>query len=149
MLTLPALYNRVKNLNTDEVITDSFTESTTAFEEENRKQLFEGQAKTGEITKKYKNNKYARVKNEMNPLPGLGTPDLKVTGAFYRGIRVEVSGETLNIKSTDSKGPDLEAKYKDIFGLGGVYKKEFLDTTLRPKILKKISTLTGLPINGR
>lgn len=144
-MTMQELLRRAEKLDTDKVINEAFDESTEDFAEKNREQLFTGQTKAGgKITYKYRNNKYARVKNQMNPIPGLGTPDLKVTGSFYRGIRADVSGDVIQVQSTDEKGKDLEAKYADIFGLGGEFKSSFLNDGLGPRIQQKITTLVGL-----
>ena len=80
----------------------------------------------------------------MNPLPGLGTPDLKVTGAFYSGIRVDYNSGVLTTKSSDEKADELEKKYQDIYGLGGNFKKGFIKNSLRPALNKEITSLTGL-----
>ncbi len=80
----------------------------------------------------------------MNPLPGEGVPDLFLTGEFQRQMDVEISGNVIDVISKDEKGPELEDKYQDIFGLGTNYKAKWLDTNLGPTVRKKISTFTGL-----
>lgn len=144
-MTIKGLYRKVEQIDNDKIIGNAFESTVDDLAEENKKQLFEGFDKTGEkISRKYSNNKYARVKNEMNPLPGLGVPDLKVTGAFYRGIRVDYQGGKLITASSDEKGTDLEEKYADIYGLGGEFKKEFIKNSLRPALNKEITAATGL-----
>lgn len=144
-MTIRGLYNKVKKFDTQKAIDNAFESTVDELADQNKKQLFEGYDKTGEkIKRKYRSNKYARVKNEMNPLPGLGTPDLKVTGSFYRGIRVDYSGGTLRTKSTDEKGDDLEAKYDNIYGLGGEFKKDFVNDSLRPALNSGITSAIGL-----
>jgi hypothetical protein len=54
----------------------------------------------------------------MNPLPPFRVPDLHLTGAFYGGMKLDVSGDSFTITSTDGKTPELVEKYgEDIFGL--------------------------------
>lgn len=145
MLTIKGLQRKVAVFDTDQAIDQAFTKTTGDLADENRKQLYAGFDKNGKkITPKYRRYKYAAAKYEMNPLPGLGTPDLKVTGAFYRGITVEYESGILHTESTDKKGPMLEQKYEDIFGLGGAFKKEFIDKSLRPALNKEITAGIGL-----
>jgi hypothetical protein len=143
MATLLNIIGKFQALNTDEVIEQAFIASTDGFTDEQKKQLYAGFDKDGNRLHKYQNNKYARVKNEMNPAPGLGNPDLKVTGAYYNGIKAAVSGLGYHIASSDDKGPDLEKKY-DPYGLGGDYRREFIKTTYRPKFRAEIRQKTGL-----
>lgn len=145
MATIKSLSKKIQQLNTDAVIDTAFKQSTDELAVENKKQLFEGFDNTGEkIKRKYRSNKYARVKNQMNPLPGLGVPDLKVTGSFYNGIKVDYQSGVLTTEPSDSKGADLEEKYSGIFGLGGKFKNEFINKTLRPAINTQITAATGL-----
>lgn len=68
---------------------------------------------------KYKNESYARRKNEMNSLPGYGQVDLKYTGAFQESIFVQVEGDTSFVYSADGKTTKLVENYGErIFGLG-------------------------------
>ena len=147
-MTIKGLYNGVKAMDVDLVINTAIDKSLPALVQENKKQLYAGFDKSGEkIKRKYRNNKYARVKFGMNPAPGLGTPDLFVTGAFFAGIDVEREGnDILRFGSTDEKGESLERKY-DPFGLGGDYKKEFIGKSLRPNLNIEITKATGLKFN--
>lgn len=85
----------------------------------NTDQLYAGQdAKGQKLKPSYSRVKYARAKNSMNSLPGLGNPDLKVTGKFYRGFYLTAKNGKFEFFSSDEKTDDLKAKYgSDIFGL--------------------------------
>lgn len=145
MLTISKLLSNFKALDTDSVIDNSLKETMPAFEEVQKKQLTAGlNNKGGKIAPKYKNRKYAIAKAAQNPLAGLGTPDLRLTGAFYAGLDAEVGNGVIDIISKDEKGPALESKYPDIFGLGTNFKKEYLEMDLRPLVHKKISNFVGL-----
>jgi hypothetical protein len=76
------------------------------------------------------------AKNSMNPLPGLGVPDLKLTGAFYRGFQTKVTPEAFSTSSTDEKNDALTAKY-DPFGLDQESKSEYIEK-LRPVFVKNV-----------
>jgi hypothetical protein len=143
MATIGKIATKFRALNTDEVVTAAFRTSTDGFTEEQKKQLYAGFDKEGKRLQKYRNNKYARVKNEMNPGPGLGNPDLYVTGAYFGGIKTNVQGLSLHIESSDAKGPELETKYKP-YGLGGGYKQEFIRGIYRPNFRKQVRLKTGV-----
>lgn len=85
----------------------------------NREQLMlRGQDSTGNKLRPYRSMKYARAKNQMNPAPGLGNPDLKLTGAFQRSFFVQASGSKVFLDAHDEKVEKLERKYGDkILGL--------------------------------
>lgn len=99
-----------------------------------REQLTFGETSEGGTLRKYRNPAYARKKNSMNPLPGLGNPDLKLTGSFHRGIVTKIESGKVVIKSTDEKAQGLEAAYgKDkIFGLHPETKSQLINEKLRP-----------------
>jgi hypothetical protein len=93
----------------------------------------------GEQIGKYRNPAYARRKNAMNPLPGFGIPDLKLSGAFHRQVYAETRGDKVILDSTDPKTQKLVDKYgEEIFGLNKVSKIEFIKESLRPKFLSVI-----------
>ena len=84
----------------------------------NRGRLLKGQDAQGQkITPDYSRVKYARAKNQMNQLPGIGTPDLKVTGKFYAEFYLTSQNGKFEIFSSDWKSKALSNKYGDIFGL--------------------------------
>lgn len=150
-MTPKALLNRFKKLDTDSLLTESFSETLPQLVEINKKQLYAGYGNTGKkISKKYKRAKYARVKHEMNPTPGLGTPDIFVTGEYYSELKGTMIGDDIaELHSTDEKAQFLEQKYDDILGLGGEYKSEHIRENLRPTVHEKITKHTGLKFKTR
>ena len=79
----------------------------------NRDQLKKGFDANGERLKPYKNARYASYKNTKNPLPGLGNPDLILSGSFTKSIYSEVTDTDIVLKATDRKTADLVDKYSD------------------------------------
>lgn len=77
----------------------------------NKDQLIHGQDRDDEKLHPYRSILYAIEKNNKNPLAGFGTADLNLTGAFYRGFFLSISGDSFSIDSTDSKSDDLRLKY--------------------------------------
>lgn len=97
-------------------------------------QLRHGETPTGGRLKRYRNNKYARVKNQMNPLPGLGNPDFILFGGFTSKIETERVGDTIGTHSYDQKAPYLEDRdgADNIYGLGEERHNEYVTQTLEP-----------------
>lgn len=136
MSTINQLRSRLTALNVKEVGYQSVEETKEVIAEIQREQMFQGLNAEGKKIGRYRNNKYARAKNEMNPLPGLGIPDLKLTGAFYRGFETKVTPETFSTSSTDEKNDELTAKY-DPFGLNKESKVDYAEK-LRPVFVKNV-----------
>jgi len=81
-------------------------------------QLLKGLTSKGKkISPKYKGAKYASKKNGMNSRPGMGTPDLKLSGDFHAGFIAIVNKDKYFLSSEDSQVQYLPEKYADIFGL--------------------------------
>ncbi|MBS1988755.1 hypothetical protein JST56_07255 [Candidatus Dependentiae bacterium] len=112
----------------------------------NRKQLYEkGETANGKKLKKYKNPKYARVKHQMNPLPGLGNPDFRLTGEFQESVfsDVRVDGKII-FDASDPKVEFLvERDGESIFGLQPENEKTAWADILKPPVVLKIAQLTG------
>ena len=77
-------------------------------------------------------------KNSINPRPGRGTPDLKDTGDFYRGIEARVTRQNLIMTGTDEKTEQLQFKYgEEIVGINmnkATFKEDFILPELREKV---------------
>lgn len=116
----------------------------------NQTQLFGGENNRGESFKKYRWPEYAKQKNEQNPNPGLGYPDLKLTGSFYRSFFAEVKGDNIIIDARDKKKEWLMEHYSTkskgqlIFGLIPDNKAIFIQTCFAPDVQKLIEEQTGL-----
>lgn len=137
VLEIKKRLERVK-ANLPALAQESVYESRTEFEESQKDQLFKGSDAAGNSFRQYKNSDYASMKNQANPLPGYGYPDLYLTGAFYNGIYVKVENGRVIIGSSDSKAPKLEKKYKPVFGLAHDEMRAFLYNSLKPVYQKKV-----------
>lgn len=112
--------------------------------ERNRQQMREGKGSRQNIGK-YRSSIYAKYKNAVNPLAGIGNVDLILTGAFTRGIAVTVTGEDYNIWSSDTKTEDLVTRYGgQIFGLNPKNKQEYIGQQLEVAAMEQVRRLTGL-----
>lgn len=110
-----------------------------------RGQLYQGlTGYDSPLTPSYRSLAYAEEKYEANPTPGFRNPDLLVTGAFYRGIRTDVSGSQATTYSTDSKNSKLTEKYGDgIHKLGTESKEELIVDTVKPYQIDDYIRITG------
>lgn len=114
----------------------------------NRGQLYMGYGSNDNpLSPKYRSEGYAEFKQSQNPKPGLGTPDLFLSGAFYNSLQLDVnkSQMTFTVSSKDEKAPKLERKYGEkIYGLDSENKGYFSQEILRPKIIDKLRTAIGV-----
>lgn len=109
-----------------------------------RKQLYEGKDATGGRLRRYRSRLYAEMKNQMNPAPGFGNPDLYLTGAFHRSIRATVTGEGVTFDATDTKAADLVDKYSSaILDISEETSSTFAEV-VRDDFMKIIANITGL-----
>lgn len=148
------LLDKVKAFDVEQAVEVAF--SSDAFlrsvEGEQLKQMRAGKNADGKRIGKYRNNAYAKKKNEMNPEPGLGNVDLILTGEFSRNIFAQSDGGVMEIASgefsrhifaqNDSKSQMLEEKYgESIFGLSDKFKEtpaSILQTELNNEIKNEL-----------
>ena len=138
MATILSLLQRVQSLNVNTVSQDTMEEAAPIVESWQRDQLLGGKNREGKKIGRYRNPAYAQMKHSMNAVPGLGVPDLRLTGDFYRGIYTDVRGDKIIIDSTDEKTQDLVDKYGEvIFGLSKDTKKEAVKD-IRPIFMQNV-----------
>lgn len=73
----------------------------------------------------------------MNSKPGLGTPDLKVSGDFHASISLKKKGDEFEFESKVSHAKYLE-KYANKYGLEPKRHKDFVNETFYPEFIEKI-----------
>ena len=145
MSDISSIIEKLEALDVDQLAEEAMRKSEESLTDLNKKQLYAGFNREGLRLLEYRSPVYAEVKHRMNPLPGEGNPDLYATGDYYRGWYTRVTGNSIEMESTDSKNDDLEKKYREeIKGLGGIFKEEFIDDYLQPNLLSIVSEKTGL-----
>lgn len=150
MSTIAALARRVNAFDAAKAAENAMTATAVAFVEENKLQMNAGYNRFDEKigdNQPYKSADYAFDKYKQNPLPGLGNPDLDLTGAFQGGLSVTISGGVVSEKSSDPKNDKLLGKYPDIMGLGGPFKAEYLSRDLQPAF--SLEVFKGIGIKPR
>lgn len=138
-MTIIGLSKRIDKLNTDLVIEKSFDATAEDLAQVNRERMLDGKKADGSDMPNY-----SFVSQTV-----YGYPDapikLKDTGDFQRSIVVTLIGNELVTESTDEKNEMLLERYgEDIFGTYGVYKRDYLENSLRPELNKQITEVTGL-----
>lgn len=148
MSTIFSVLRKVESLNVNDVAFDAMDAGAPEVAKLNTEMLEAGQNAKGDDVGQYRNEEYARMKNAMNPKPGFGRVDLRLTGSFYRNMVTSVVGDAVITESTDEKAAELAAKYgDDIYGLNRTFKARFVSETLRPDFNRRITDITGLKFN--
>ena len=90
----------------------------------------------------YKSNWYAKMKQGKNSKPEFGTPDLKLTGAFYDGIVIKMEGyNKYSVTSIDSKTSQLVSWYSSsIFGFTPRSRQEIRDEIMQDELIKRLKS---------
>lgn len=138
------IFEGLENLDIKAIAGEAIDETREKLMNLQRDQLLHGLRADGKLIGKYRNNKYARVKNQMNPLAGLGNVDLKLTGAVHNELFVDVRDNEYIIDSADSKMADLVEKYDDPLGLTEDNEQIYIDETLEEAFILKVEKQTGL-----
>jgi len=143
MAGINALIQKAEALRFEPAIADAVDETKEQFKDIQREQMLEGEGKSGKIGK-YRSKSYAARKVLINPKPGFGNVDLKLTGAFQNEIFVDARDNSVVIDSADEKAGALIEKYgKNIFGLNQVnkasYSKNVMGQVVTRKIKKQLS----------
>lgn len=106
----------------------------------NTEKLKHGKTSTGDsISPEYASDDYAEMKQDMNPRPGFGIPDLFLEGDFQGGFFVEEMEGGWDIDSKDEKRNKLAAKYgEEIFGNTEEDEQEFNKEYILPELVEWI-----------
>jgi len=138
MGTIASLNRRIQAVDINQIIRESIDETSENAAQFNRDDLSVGLLSTSNpITPSYSHG-YARKK-------GFTTPDLYVTGGFYRGIFAKVRGNMIEFDSIDEKAKSLEARYgKFIYGLTQDAKSAYALQILRPILNRNLCYAIGI-----
>ena len=144
MTTALDVLENFSKLNIDKEVKVSIGKTVESLKLLNIEQLKAGQTSKGSKFQKYRSRDYAEMKNQMNSEPGLGNPDLILTGAFVSSIQVDVGGDSLEITANDVHG--LFEKYgeNNILGLQDKQQDYYNHEIFYPEFRAKIEEITGL-----
>jgi len=161
MSTILAMKKRFEALDPDLVIYQVMKDNENDLNDLNLEQLYSGKTNKGEdihpsyLEDPYWNDKgglqaaqrYSDWKDRITPSSrrNPGTPNLFINGYYHsRRFTTIVPGGTIVHSDGASFGKDIQQKYKDIDGLGGEFKKIFLETYIQPVLNDKIEQALGL-----
>jgi hypothetical protein len=100
----------------------------------NQANLQEGMYKQGDFLAPYASKYYAALKLKLNPR---GVTDLRLTGEYYRSMKLKVDQTTFTIYSDDEKADRLVNLYgDDILGISNDDKVDFANTVVQPGIVQ-------------
>jgi len=149
LMTLTELRNNLNRLNIAEVVESVYAETKEALEDLNTKQLRDGLTTAGGRFPSYAYPDYAQFKQQLNPAPGLGNPDLRLTGEFHSSIVATYNGVSINVGSNLSgttKVDQLERWYGEdrIYGLTEENRRVHVEENIQPALQEQIERITGL-----
>ena len=147
MSTIHEMLRRVKSIDLQAIGVAIIVDSKPELLQLNKDQLMnDGVDKNSKKLKSYASNSYAVRKNRMNPFPGLGTPDLYLTGGFQNSFTLKINSKSsFEIFSTNGKSNDLTKKYgKNIFGLTENSKTEYQREVMAPELIKGVRKVMRL-----
>ena len=140
-MTFSQLQNNLKQVidDIDKIVLKSAMENETIIADLQAEQMSLGLMRDGEpIRPELRSEEYANIKVSEGGKAPLFTPDLHNTGAFYRGIYAQMTGNEIEMNSTDEKTDDLTGKYGPfIFGLFDTFLSKLSDFIL-PDVQKKL-----------
>ena len=108
-MTLQEKLRRLQQVNVRQLASQALKLNEDVIADLTREQLIEGKDSAGRFMRTYRSLSYARMKQSMNPKPGLGNPDLYLTGATHSSIKINVTADTMKVNLNDVHG--LESKY--------------------------------------
>lgn len=119
-MTVLELDKKLKAVNKDLLKTQAAEENKEYLADLNKIQLTEGKTTKNTAIKPSYSPKYAAFKQSLGTLAPFGTPDLKLSGAFHKGIEYVAEGNQYYAISQDEKTRFLVApvgRYDNILGL--------------------------------
>ena len=144
MSTTAELSKALMAINVMEIASEVINDNADAYVMLNQAQMLEGKGKDRNIGR-YRNSVYAQYKNSLNPVAGLGNVDLKLTGAFFRGMTMRLQTDEIEVQSSDSKEAGLIEKYGgQIYGLNIKNQTIFNEEAFLPDFQAEIENRTGL-----
>lgn len=144
MATVDEMLAAFRSINLEQEIAKAIETTETAYLDAQRQQLYNGLDGNGLPLPSYHSPKYARAKADMNPLPGLGTPDYKFTGALYANMYIDFIGDLVQTKSNVDYFGDLTARGGDPFTLNEASKEKLSNDNIYPVLMQSLSEITGV-----
>jgi hypothetical protein len=138
-MTIRAFRNNLQALDIQTVSVQSIEQTKEYYADLNAEQLNKGRKQDGSLMPDYSLRSVIQFNKPAGPIK------LYDTGAFYKGLKLDVNGVKLSVYSTDSKSDMLESKYgTEIFGLSIPFKREYIKDALQPEFIKRVKDILRL-----
>lgn len=148
MTTILDMIDTLKTVDVEGDTAQAVAETHADYERMNAAQMLQGKGKDGKKIGTYRSMSYARMKAQMNTFLASIVPsnvDLKLTGAFHKGLTMKLSGQDISMTSTDSKADELEKKYgENIYGLNEETAGTYAHGFAFPAFMQIFARKTGL-----
>ena len=144
MATLREMSKRLKNLDTTKIYIQVMNQESEQVLDMNRSQLLLGLTSRGKkIKPKYRNKRYAQKKRKLNSKPGIGTPDLKLSGDFHNSFTLKKKNNDYEFDATVSYKKYITPSrgdygYDNVFGLNPKNQKKFNNEIFYPEYMERI-----------
>lgn len=120
------MYRRIESLQLPVVMAESLVGLEDVIIDLNQKQMRIGQDADGADLYNYRSDAYAEFKQAGGSQAPFGVADFYSTGAFYRGMTVQITADSIVFDSTDPKTDKLsDLSNGRMFGLTDASKAEF------------------------
>jgi hypothetical protein len=130
-MTIKELARRMKSTPVQGIVDQAARDSQVEIADVQREQMRRGENALSQPIGTYSPG-YLRFKKTLSSYRApLGVPDLFLTGAYHKSIRMAVSRGEYKLYATDSKAGKLSAKYGDIMGLNENSRPEARKVTTR------------------
>lgn len=134
-----------KSFDIDANIEEVVNEDPDAITIFNKQQLYNhGLGADGNYLRGYRNPKYAEEKNKMNSNPGMGMPDIFLTGETFNQMWAKLNKNELTISSNTPQTPKLEADRPNIFGLDSDSEDKAAEEIIEPQLQQKMTEKIGV-----
>lgn len=138
MATIDKLLGNMITLDMTQVLREALYSNQAILVRYQRLQLLQGYKGDGKRIGRYKSPQYAIKKALKNPLAGTGFVDLRLSGAWYNDIFVEIRDRTVLFENGNEKTADIFKKYGDPLGLSKKNAKEVSAGWLMPTIARMV-----------
>lgn len=139
------MMQNIKSVKLFDIAVDAIDKTAEVMVDLNIEQLKKGYDSRGHRFHSYRSRRYAQMKNQMNPDPGMWHPDLILTGAFISSFSVKLQGTSIHFKASDEKAPALLKKYgDDVLGLSDEYQEYYNHEIFYPPFFSTITGFLGL-----
>jgi len=115
------LYNNAKAIDMEQIVGDAIMLQSPTIVGYIKEQQLRGEDGDGQkISPQYSSDKYASIKYEQNPKPGLGTPDLYLEGDTHEGLEAVPrvpDQDSYDVVSDTEYFPELKGRYISAYEL--------------------------------